>query len=701
MKFAGRLPLGTRYSRVLSKQGPWQHHENGSRVLACGLACSEIFSGLNLAKVLEPSHAYEKKVLESLRKGEPASTMSLHTSAGVNPAMDTFMEALESHLPPSFIEKDDHCVSLQVTGADAVWAGVDLLLQLQQVRGSTRRRRVAVAEWSYHGPGTSAFGRAAPLGPGSKTPLQCTYPAPQMFARYESDLTTELFEERSYQEFVSFLNSPASDEVGVMLVEPQWGSSCVAQPWDPQLLRKYVEAAQAKGILILSDEIMCGLGRHGQQGTTFCIEAWKINADAVTFGKAVAAGVEPLAGAVLKCGARELGVAGKSVLQMHTYAGASTRALLTGASVLDELVVGGWRERAQEMGTKIVAPMFEEIQDVSHGVLSVQGQGLMWGGVFLHPDMDERRRAIQLFRKECESVEIVPYFVGESGGFMFTPTMDVLEEDVREAGARLATAVQSTSVLLRERHGWKGGSAEEEMLPHQDPYARLSIKRKKKESPAAAAAAATATTATTAAAAPAVARYKGPTNAMMTESQRQIFEEISQNRTTGVRGPFGPWLANPEFANYAQHLGRTCRYDLNTLTLRRSEMVILMTAQATDAPTEWDIHVVEARRAGLEEKIIEALAIHGANMPADVQNEVFAAEVNGDDGEGASSSSSSSFDRAVYNFASDLNRMNRVSDLHYWNLHEHSGDVGCVELVGLVGYYGLVSLTLNTFEIQP
>ena len=128
-------------------------------------------------------------------------------------------------------------------------------------------------------------------------------------------------------------------------------------------------------------------------------------------------------------------------------------------------------------------------------------------------------------------------------------------------------------------------------------------------------------------------------------------------------------------------------------------MVILMTAQATDAPTEWDIHVVEARRAGLEEKIIEALAIHGANMPADVQNEVFAAEVNGDDGEGASSSSS--FDRAVYNFASDLNRMNRVSDLHYWNLHEHSGDVGCVELVGLVGYYGLVSLTLNTFEIQP
>ena len=144
MKYAGRLPLGTIYSRVLSKQGPWQHHENGSRVLACGLACSEIFSGLNLAKVLEPSHAYEKKVLESLRKGEPASTMSLHTSAGVNPAMDTFMEALESHLPPSFVEKgNDHCVSLQVSGADAVWAGVDLLLQLQQVGGSGREPKFA------------------------------------------------------------------------------------------------------------------------------------------------------------------------------------------------------------------------------------------------------------------------------------------------------------------------------------------------------------------------------------------------------------------------------------------------------------------------------------------------------------------------------------------------------------------------------
>lgn len=79
-----------------------------------------------------------------------------------------------------------------------------------------------------------------------------------------------------------------------------------------------VQQAQDRGILVCSDEIMCGLGRHGH-GTTFLCESLGFTPDAVTFGKAIAAGQgDVLSGVVLRRGAEKLGSSGRSVLQVRT-----------------------------------------------------------------------------------------------------------------------------------------------------------------------------------------------------------------------------------------------------------------------------------------------------------------------------------------------------------------------------------------------
>ena len=49
----------------------------------------------------------------------------------------------------------------------------------------------------------------------------------------------------------------------VVLFEPQWGSSVASTPWPPQLLRAYVTEAKRRGLAVICDEVMCGLGRHG------------------------------------------------------------------------------------------------------------------------------------------------------------------------------------------------------------------------------------------------------------------------------------------------------------------------------------------------------------------------------------------------------------------------------------------------------
>lgn len=225
--------------------------------------------------------------MNDLILGNPAAPLSIHTSGGVPAALSDFIAALEPHLPWKDKETLDWCVSLQLEGASAVWAGIDMLLQMQLLKGNVERKKVAVGERSYHGPPSTSFGSSSPLF--TKT-SQVMYPVPVA--------GTALDEKELLLKFEHFLNEHG-EEVGVLLVEPQWGSSQVGLPWPKELLNAYVKMAQERGILVLADEIMCGLGRHGQ-GTLFLSEAWDVDPDAVTFGKAIGGGCYPLSGAVVK-----------------------------------------------------------------------------------------------------------------------------------------------------------------------------------------------------------------------------------------------------------------------------------------------------------------------------------------------------------------------------------------------------------------
>jgi 4-carboxymuconolactone decarboxylase len=169
----------------------------------------------------------------------------------------------------------------------------------------------------------------------------------------------------------------------------------------------------------------------------------------------------------------------------------------------------------------------------------------------------------------------------------------------------------------------------------------------------------------------------------MTAEQKAIHDEIASTRTTGIRGPFGPWLANPKLAQPAQTLGRVCRYE-TTLDLRESELAILMTAQRHDCPTEWAIHVHEARRAGLEEPIIAALEAgrspcEAGAIPRDGSDERIA---------------------AIHDFAEELLAKTRVGEERYEAARSALGERGVVELTSIIGYYTYVAMTLNVFEIE-
>ena len=160
----------------------------------------------------------------------------------------------------------------------------------------------------------------------------------------------------------------------------------------------------------------------------------------------------------------------------------------------------------------------------------------------------------------------------------------------------------------------------------------------------------------------------------LSPEQRAVADAIISGPRGGIRGPFESWLRSPELADRAQKLGEYCRFG-TSLPRDLSEFVILLAGKHWKAQFEFWAHARLAREAGLPEDIIEA--VRTGEQPA-LRNEA---------------------QRAAYALVTEYFATNRVSDATYARAVAELGERGVVDVVGVVGYYGLVSMTLNVFEV--
>ncbi len=162
--------------------------------------------------------------------------------------------------------------------------------------------------------------------------------------------------------------------------------------------------------------------------------------------------------------------------------------------------------------------------------------------------------------------------------------------------------------------------------------------------------------------------------ATLDADQKRVYEAILAGPRGKVEGPLRVWLTSPAFAERAQALGAFCRYG-SSLPPRLSELAILVTGAFWRAGFEWRAHAPIAIAAGLDPAAVEAIRTGAAPRLAK------------DD------------EKAVYQFARELVAERRVSQPTYDLAERLLGRRGLVELVGILGYYALISMTINAFEI--
>ena len=155
-----------------------------------------------------------------------------------------------------------------------------------------------------------------------------------------------------------------------------------------------------------------------------------------------------------------------------------------------------------------------------------------------------------------------------------------------------------------------------------------------------------------------------------TEAQKKAAAEFRVERTHEVFGPFVPLSRSPQLMINAAKMGTYLRFG-NTLPRALSEFAIILQARRWSQEYEWYVHAADARTAGLPDDVIQAVA------------------------EGRRPEKMSDEQDIVYEFGRELNDNHGVTDRTYARAVNRFGEQGVMDLVGVNGFYSLISMALN------
>jgi len=161
----------------------------------------------------------------------------------------------------------------------------------------------------------------------------------------------------------------------------------------------------------------------------------------------------------------------------------------------------------------------------------------------------------------------------------------------------------------------------------------------------------------------------------LTAEQRALAQSIKSGPRGQFRlaGPFAIFMHSPAFGELAQRLGGHLRFNTG-VPPRLLEFATLCTAAHWKAQYEWAAHAVLGAKAGVKPDTIAALQA------------------------GRAPKSAPKDELAIYAFVKELYSKKRVSTPTFNRVRKLLGDAGTVELVGVLGYYALVSMLLNVFK---
>jgi len=345
-------------------------------------------------------------------------------------------------------------------GSEAMEAALKLARQYFLERGEPSRRRFIARRQSYHGNTLGALSvggnlwRRAPFDP---LLAEASHVAPCYPYRDQRDGESEgAYARRLADELDATVRELGPENVIAFVAEPVVGATAGAVTAVPGYFKLIREVCDRHGMLLILDEVMCGMGRTG---TLFAYEQEGIEPDIVAIAKGLGAGYQPIGAMLLTSTIFEAIRDGSGFFQHgHTYMGHPT-ACACGLAVQRAIAEDNLLERVQTMGAALEDALLERFGNHPH-VGDIRGRGLFRGIEFVadratKAPFDPGAKLHAHIKREAMDRGLMCYPMGgtvdgERGDHvLLAPPFIIGHDHVEEMADKLSAAVDAAVAMVR------------------------------------------------------------------------------------------------------------------------------------------------------------------------------------------------------------------------------------------------------------
>lgn len=340
-------------------------------------------------------------------------------------------------------------------GSEAMEAAMKLARQYFIETGEPQRTKVIARRQSYHGNTLGALaagGNAARRAPFSPLLMEVSHVSPCYAYREQTDgETDDQYVDRLIIELEEEIRRLGPETVMAFVAEPVVGATLGAVPPVGTYFEKVRALCDAHGILLILDEVMCGMGRTGR---LFASEHYGVAPDICAIAKGLGAGYQPIGAMLCSAEIHDAIEGGSGFFQHgHTYLGhpiACAAALAVLERLLDDQVLA----RVQPIGEALQAALTDRFGQNPH-VGDIRGEGLFRAIELVqsretkHP-FDPADKIHAKLKSAAFEAGLICYPMGgtidgvSGDHVLMSPPFVISESEVDELVDKLDTALQET-----------------------------------------------------------------------------------------------------------------------------------------------------------------------------------------------------------------------------------------------------------------
>lgn len=344
-------------------------------------------------------------------------------------------------------------------GSEAVEAALKLARQYFVEIGQPQRKHLIARRQSYHGNTLGALatgGNAWRRQQFEPLLINVSHVSPcYAYRDQQPDETPEAMGIRLAAELEEEILRLGAENVMAFVAEPVVGATLGAVTAVPGYFRRIREVCDRYGVLLILDEVMCGMGRTG---SLFAAEQEGVTADLITIAKGLGAGYQPIGATLVSQRIRDAIANGSGFFQHgHTYIGHAT-ACAAALAVQQTIEARDLLTRVNVLGEGLKARLNERFAHHAH-VGDIRGRGL-FQGLELVADRDSRKpfdASLKLharLKKAAMAEGLMCYPMGgtldgrQGDHILLAPPFILQESHLDEITTKLGRAIDTTLASL-------------------------------------------------------------------------------------------------------------------------------------------------------------------------------------------------------------------------------------------------------------